>query len=320
MQQQADALDRLFTGFVETGQGAPQPSQVQDHVTLLARESQQLIDYNRDQLLQRGSEFREQTSASLYYILVATVMAILFALTFSRLMSRRIIMPVERLTESTRQIAAGNWDVTIDQSAVDEIGELAVVLNQMMAQLRDFRRLTDRKLLRSRRRMGEFMDSSPDAIFFLNGRRQATYKNPRARRLWDVLEWEARLPEELERGIAQVLKDGTPVAPGDLGSALIFTVEGKRHAFLPLITPLETEDMEGREAAVVLQDVSKMRLANDLKSNLLATVSHEIKTPLTSARMALSTWCSMAKSARSTTSSATCSKPPAGTWNACSPC
>src|SRR5262249_28050096 len=40
-------------------------------------------------------------------------------------------------------------------------------------------------------------------------------------------------------------------------------------------------------AAVVLQDVTKFRLLDQLKSDMVATVSHELKTPLTSVQMAV---------------------------------
>ena len=39
--------------------------------------------------------------------------------------------------------------------------------------------------------------------------------------------------------------------------------------------------------AVVLHDVTRFRLLDDAKTNLVATVSHELKTPLTSVRMVL---------------------------------
>ena len=39
--------------------------------------------------------------------------------------------------------------------------------------------------------------------------------------------------------------------------------------------------------AVILENVTRMLLLDDVKSNLIATVSHELKTPLTSVRMAL---------------------------------
>src|SRR5213079_3127904 len=44
---------------------------------------------------------------------------------------------------------------------------------------------------------------------------------------------------------------------------------------------------EFKGAAIILQDVTKLRLLDDAKTNLVGTVSHELKTPLTSLRMAL---------------------------------
>jgi len=40
-------------------------------------------------------------------------------------------------------------------------------------------------------------------------------------------------------------------------------------------------------AAVVLQDITRFRLMDEVKTNLVSTVSHELKTPLTSIRMGL---------------------------------
>src|SRR5262249_14316885 len=57
--------------------------------------------------------------------------------------------------------------------------------------------------------------------------------------------------------------------------------------FLPRI--LTIRDTRGNllGAAVVLQDVTRLRLLDEVKSNLLATTSHELKTPLTSIRLAV---------------------------------
>ena len=58
-------------------------------------------------------------------------------------------------------------------------------------------------------------------------------------------------------------------------------------SFLPRIAPIR--DVQGvvRGATVLLQDVTRFRLLDEVKSNLVATVSHELKTPLTSIRLAL---------------------------------
>ena len=44
---------------------------------------------------------------------------------------------------------------------------------------------------------------------------------------------------------------------------------------------------ELRGAAVVLQDVTRLRRFDELKNDLVATVAHEFRTPLTSLRMAI---------------------------------
>ena len=59
-----------------------------------------------------------------------------------------------------------------------------------------------------------------------------------------------------------------------------------RH-YLPRILAIGDKLTEFKGAAVILQDVTKFRLLDDAKTNLVGTVSHELKTPLTSLRMAV---------------------------------
>ncbi len=57
--------------------------------------------------------------------------------------------------------------------------------------------------------------------------------------------------------------------------------------FLPRTLAIEDAITGLQGAAVILQDVTKFRLLDDAKNNLVGTVSHELKTPLTSLRLAL---------------------------------
>jgi signal transduction histidine kinase len=61
---------------------------------------------------------------------------------------------------------------------------------------------------------------------------------------------------------------------------------GDRH-YLPRILAIGDRLTEFKGAAVILQDVTKFRLLDDAKTNLVGTVSHELKTPLTSLRLAV---------------------------------
>ena len=50
----------------------------------------------------------------------------------------------------------------------------------------------------------------------------------------------------------------------------------------------ETGEVVG--ATLILQDVTRLRRFDELKNDLVATVAHEFRTPLTSLRMAIHLW------------------------------
>jgi signal transduction histidine kinase len=56
---------------------------------------------------------------------------------------------------------------------------------------------------------------------------------------------------------------------------------------LPRVIGMRDEAGHIFGAAVILQDVTRLRLLDEVKTNLVSTVSHELKTPLTSVRMGL---------------------------------
>ena len=56
---------------------------------------------------------------------------------------------------------------------------------------------------------------------------------------------------------------------------------------LPRILTIRDPSGNTLGAAVLLQDVTRLRLLDQVKSNLVATASHELKTPLTSVRLAV---------------------------------
>src|SRR2546423_12856339 len=58
-------------------------------------------------------------------------------------------------------------------------------------------------------------------------------------------------------------------------------------ALLPRATPLYSEEGGVVGATIVLQDVTRLLRFDELKNDLVATVAHEFRTPLTSLRMAI---------------------------------
>ena len=75
--------------------------------------------------------------------------------------------------------------------------------------------------------------------------------------------------------------------PLSLEQAIPLSDGGQERYFLPRVVAIRTERDELIGAAVALADVTKFHLLDRLKSDMVATVSHELKTPLTSVQMAI---------------------------------
>ena len=114
--------------------------------------------------------------------------------------------------------------------------------------------------------------------------------NPAARRLLGAVPSAGGFPwtppAELKQPLADVLGGLPDFLPGGVEHALAFRDGGQERFYLPRVLSIRGEN-EILGAAVAMQDVTKFRLVDQLKSDMVSTVSHELKTPLTGLQMAV---------------------------------
>jgi len=202
-------------------------------------------------------------------------------------LSRSILQPIQLLTQATGEVGAGHWDRPVPVISRDELGELARAFNKMAAQLQEYRHSTTEKIIRLHRTMETALASFPDPIFVLDREGSVELANPAATDLVARLRLGGRLPEELWHAARKVLKSGEDFLPHSFDEVVFYRVNGAGKFFLPRILVMRNKDEALFGVAVVLYDVTRFRLLDAAKTNLVGTVSHELKTPLTSIRMAL---------------------------------
>ncbi len=206
------------------------------------------------------------------------------------LTGKSVLDPVRALTISAQEIERGNLDLKLPVHSGDELGILAQAFNDMAARLRDFRRSDQAKLALTQKTTQMAINSLSDAVAVFGSKGDVEMSNDPAAALFDIkpgvslqdlgLKWLTVLFERT----AQELR---PFKPRAYEGAIQVFREGEERFFLPHAIPMLDEGRRLYGVTVVLADVTELRRLDESKSDLLSTVSHELKTRLTSVRMAV---------------------------------
>jgi signal transduction histidine kinase len=246
-----------------------------------------ILDLNQQAILATGHRVRQTTSEVTRLMILGLGVALAIFAYASFQLSRSLLKPLQQLTKATRELGQGNLEQTIPVISRDELGELAQAFNRMVGQLKEYRQSTSEEIVRLHRTMETTLASFPDPIFVLNRAGAIELRNPAAEDLTSALHLSGQLPPRLREITLRTLERGEHFLPHTFDEVVSYRVNGSEKFFLPRILAMRTRQDELSGVAVVLYDVTRFRLLDAAKTHLVATVSHELKTPLTSVRMAL---------------------------------
>jgi signal transduction histidine kinase len=261
----------------------------------LKKVSGETLRINEENMERANQDAVRLARAALFWYAIALALGIGLAVLLIGSTIRTILYPIRAVTESARAIGAGNLDQLVPVVAEDELGQLAIAFNVMVRQLRDFRKSHKAQLIRAQQTSQATIDSFPDPVLVIDQNQQVELANPVARRLLGILPqtgnqhspavWQP--PEALCQPLADALTNQHEYLPEGFDKAITLQIGDEPHSFLPRILPIRDGDGATLGAAVLLEDITRFRLLDEVKSNLVATVSHELKTPLTSIRLVL---------------------------------
>lgn len=289
-QYQMDAWELLDKSTTKSSSQAKAIAQrVGKQTTEMLGLADDILEASRVSINARNAESGKETTETVRLLMFAMIAAVVVAIYTSFRLSRSVLEPIASLTESIRQVGEGDLDQTLTFHSKDELGKLAATFNKMASQLRGFRNVNSERLQRLHLTIEKTIASFPDPIFVLNAAGAVEFRNPAGDMLAVKLLFSGmrRLPDQVEKMVEKSFATNEDYLPTLFKYAVQLTIDQSVHYFMPRIVLLRDEGRIPFGAAVILEDITRMRLVDEIKDNLVTTVSHELKTPLTSVRMAL---------------------------------
>lgn len=260
-----------LTHALATGEDSSSPDMAADYMDVaitLDRGGSSYVIY----ILDNKTTVNSLISQMFVLILESLVFGLVISILLSFLLSKTMIIPIQRLTEGAMRVAHGDFSRKIQVASRDEIGVLTDTFNDMAGQLQD----TLRQVENERNKLDTLFLHMTDGVVAFSRNGEVIHSNPAAEEMLGRTITAEATYEELFGdlfSLEQVLQ-----APDYLEEE---RWEGER--FLQLLLAPFDRDRQGG-VLVVLHDVTQQRKTQDMQREFVANVSHELRTPLTNIR------------------------------------
>lgn len=217
------------------------------------------------------------------YILYSIVLGAVAALILAYYITRKLMKPIDELTNGAIEISNGNFDRRIFIRSRDQIGKLADSFNEMTMKLND--NLGNLEYRRSE--LESVLSSMKNGIVAVDNNYKVFLYNEAFRDILEIKEenFEGRQVHEIVRNSAifELLENSikrNEYAFDEIG------IYGKKEKMVRIYaSPIQSKSSNKKLGTLLfIQDVTKIRKLENLRSEFVSNVTHELRTPLTSIR------------------------------------
>lgn len=236
-----------------------------------------LIISNEASMFESKSSLYKTLSNSSVIILIFSIIIILGGFLICSYMLKKFLAPVNSLITNIASVKEGNFDVEFQSNWNNEMGIIAKEFNEMLSRIRTYEESSYGKLTKEKDRFLAIIESIKDPLCIINKNKTILLYNQAFKNIF-ILNQDKDI--DLSSTIDSSLKKD------DSADNIIKTTLNKNnHYFIPHKSLMSLGE---KYFILTFQDITPIKQAEGLKSQFISTISHEIKTPLTSMLIGIS--------------------------------
>lgn len=246
-------------------------------------------------LLNEKSMFKSKELAtknarnSMYLVLGLSICAIIGGYAVSRFFTNKLLTPIYSLTQTMRLVRAGDLNQHANIISKDEVGELAHEFNNMTKRLQQYEQSTLGSILTEKNKSLAIVKSISDPLIVLDTNYRVVLLNDAYEKVFNVNEKKLMNKHFLEGIRHKEIFDfiSSTIDSTDESRQKIFMISCSHEDYYynVIVAKVKDNDTNISGIIVVFQNVTQLKELEKIRTDFIATISHEFKTPLTSIMM-----------------------------------
>ncbi|MNJ94042.1 Alginate biosynthesis sensor protein KinB [compost metagenome] len=255
-------------------------------------------DVNMNAIVRKNAAAQSSIEKSAMYVIFAASICFLILFSFIVNFPGFVANPLREFADAIREISRKNYKQRLEFKGSDEFSELADSFNVMTAELNKWENSNLAKLQSEKLRIETIIEQMQDAIIGVNERQEIIFFNKVAGQLLNLDQQQvigANAAELRKKNdlLNRILQEDTVNKPMKIYAdqkESYFQLERREIRIPNYDDGAEHALVEIGKAAgevYILKNITKFKELDEAKTNFIATVSHELKTPISSIKMSL---------------------------------